>query len=380
MGRLKGLFKYIIFSSAAAVVLFSAALPSFAYKYANTEFYPVREIDGHRFVPIFLEASDFQAIFNRGDMNISISCSSNADIVARDLLSSSYVTLGKNFTFPSNVQLSNLISSNPYGDLFIVEYPFVIFGDGANIDFTYSINLPFQYYFLGGELNFEFFSPANNISASTLSFIVNTPYDTSYQSVFNTFSSYEMNWTETNVLLSNLIVAFNYKPSRKACMLTYEVNPNILHEVSSIDISVSTISSRTSTASPVGVAFDQWIVYLNDDGWEDPDIPTYADLVTNYLDEITNLSPENEERVTELKSALQNVDSVFNDIQSGLEIDIPDVNDLQDTIDSDVLNGSSQFSSNILSPILNTNILIALFGGLFAVVTMKLILFGSGKS
>ena len=189
-----------------------------------------------------------------------------------------------------------------------------------------------------------------------------------------------MNWSQTNVLLYNLVETFNYMPSRKACMLKYEINPNILHEVSSLDISVSTISSRTSTASPVGLVFDEWIVYLNDDGWEDPDKPTYSELVTNYLDEITNLSSENEERVNLLKSELQNVDSVFNDIQSGLEIDIPDVNDLQDTIDSDVLNGSSQFSSYILSPILNTNILIALFGAVFAVVTMKLSLFGSGKS
>lgn len=380
MGRLKDLFKYVFVTSAAALVFTSAAISSSAYRIPSSDIYPDRVIDGKTFSPIILEANDFYEMFLAGDFKIDCIVTSNLSSTIYDYQNGQSSTFYPTVNIPADLNNVRLISAVTRAtEEFIVEYPVMISSTG-NVSVSYNVQLPFSYMFLGGELNYKEFTSINNTSGASLSFILNTPYDTSYQSIFEPISYASLNWSESNIYLENLVVAFNLNFSKPATLVSYEMLPNLLHEVNSLTLSSSYTGNSTGSISPFGIVFGEWVVYINNDNWEDPDKPTYSEVVQDYLDQIVNLSPENQSQIDELRSQLNEVDSVFNDISDGLKVDIPDVDNLGNDIDDDLIYGSTQFSEQILSPILNSHILIMLFGGLFAVVTMKLVLFGSGKS
>lgn len=371
--------RFFVTSVCIAVVIVTAAIPTFAYRVPDPDIYPDKVIDGHTFSPIILESSDFQNMFFNGHIDLTCNVTSNQHISITDLVNRTNLNSYFSFSLPSEELPSTLSAVNLLNEC-IVEYPIVIYGDGGNLQTTYNIDLPFSYMLLGGEIELRIFQPITSVNASSLSLVVNTPYDTSYQYITDNFTIFTGNWTESNMYVSNLVVGYNYTTTRPYALMSYELRPSILHTVHSLNISVSTTGSRTSATSPVGIVFCEWVVYINSDGWTDPDAPTYEDLVMNYLDSIVNITPDNQARVDELREKLSDLDSTLDDLSNDMNVEIPDVDNLIDDIDDDIIDGSTQFSESIMSPILNSNVMIILFGGLFVVAAMKLTLFGSGKS
>lgn len=113
---------------------------------------------------------------------------------------------------------------------------------------------------------------------------------------------------------------------------------------------------------------------------DNPDSPEYSTVVEEYLQAIVNPSPETQERADELRSELSNVDLNLTELSSKLQVEQPNISDVSGNIDSTLLAGSAVFATEVLNPILNQGVVVALFTGVFAIVSLKLILFGSGKS
>ena len=77
---------------------------------------------------------------------------------------------------------------------------------------------------------------------------------------------------------------------------------------------------------------------------------------------------------------MQEIDTQLKDASEDMEVDVPDISDVKNDIPEELQEGNELVSETVLTPILNAPFIVNIFTGLFAIMALKLILFGSGVS
>lgn len=251
---------------------------------------------------------------------------------------------------------------------------------------TYSLAMPFEYY--GGsdsEISITSFHPATGISVNGSLSI----YD-SNDNLIDSFSQNVLN--SSNLPQSSPIysIVASLDPQYEFTALYPYQSFNFIIDsndtlISSIAFATS-INSKSLTTSDndtiLGITIQSFTVYVPGTPVDpdDPDSPSYADVVQEYLSAIVDIDNQTQFEIDALKARLEAVDLDLNDISNQLLVEKPDIFNGVSSIDTSLLNGSQMFVTQSMTPILNQGIIVILFTGVFAIVSLKLVLFGSGKS
>ena len=352
---------------AVAVLCSVMAIPAFA----ETEY-----------VEIVITVEDIYNMAQSGDFTINYELKNTSN-------SSAYI----NFYVPGNVKSytygssSNLsFTVNQYSSLLNQDvclfYSPVAFspssmGNNPNWNIYYSIVMPFGYFLRGSEFYFSAYF-GDDVTTSNLGSLelydsdgtlMDTITDTYFAITPSVFSSdpYLISLYSQGAWSDNL-------GSRKTNHLSYKFSPSTSYSVGSMRFSSSISWSDSAYTSEYIVVPAFMISSIT------ADVPKESSgVIEEYLDVIAGSpSPENQQKINDLKQQMQDIDDQLKQDASDMQVEIPDISDVEATIPEELTQGNEIVSEQVLSPILNAQPISTIFLGLFAIVSLKLFLFGSG--
>lgn len=360
------------------------------------------------YVPISITAEQLYAMFTAGDLKISFFAEGYEDGI--DVI---YYTSNVDYTIYTtgeDVAPTIILDKAFYsGNLFIAMADYVVRFDNTDIEDTisdsgvlsYSIELPFD---SGIFLEID---PDTSIANGILFYLYNWGnYDDYYLIESDDFStlylksgnlvnhtssldgSFGLTTIPSELLSFFNTLGFSHSATSLIGRTTYAFYPNYTAKESDSFV-FNSYSERSFSVDYSAVFFNP--VYLSFSGFtyyvpdviidpEDPDSPTYADMVESYLISITTPTVEGQAKADELKSALDSASEELKQMGNDLSVYVPSIENNVDTLPDEALNGLDIVGQNFLFSILNQPLVVTIFGMLFVLLSLKLILFGSGSS
>lgn len=340
------------------------------------------------YVPITVTVDMFQAMFESGDLVLTATVTNSSSTSSRyqywDILNQSalYLTPGETLIC-QNPQFTKTSGNEAY-----IWFPYNLFANYPIYSTVYySIDLPFDYY--GGtdsELWLTALTPGKTTDRVTGALSL-------FDSNNGLISSQEVNSISQGFLPSNsplyedlqaLDAQYEFIADFMYNSYNFIINSGdtlIDHISFVVNVESHGISLTQSDVVP-GIGLHNVTMYVpgTPTDPDDPDSPTYAEVVEEYLTAIVDLDNQTQSEIDVLKSKLEAVDFDLNNISNQLVVPKPDISNGISTIDTDLLNGTQMFSEKVMTPLFDQGIIIILFTGIFSIVSIKLILFGSGKS
>lgn len=141
---------------------------------------------------------------------------------------------------------------------------------------------------------------------------------------------------------------------------------------------------------PLCFAMSGFTMYVPDDGTGgdtgdtggdiggDTDEPTYAEKVEQYLDAISTPTAEGKAEADRIKNELEEAGANLEQSGDDLQVEVPDVQNKVDELPQEVIDGFGDVVENIVNPLFAVSHVTMLLTAVFVIVTLKLILFGSG--
>ena len=269
---------------------------------------------------------------------------------------------------------------------------------GVILNYSFNIELPFPYRLNGSEVRatFPIGTPDNELSNYSFNFVADIGSSVSSFQGFRHSNTTELHFNELwDFNFSSLGISSNlYKiyyntfpyvktlsvgssPITEQSLLLTEIYYNPLTDVICEDISFSFSLNVPSTygtgddyiqvpslcLKPITVLVPQEIA---------SDVNEYLDIIAGKP------STENQNKINDLQDKFDAVDDELDQAATDLEVDVPDISDVEATIPEELTQGNEIVSQQVLSPILNAQPIATIFLGLFAIVSLKLFLFGSG--
>lgn len=322
-------------------------------------------------VQISLTGEDLYNIWYNGDMNIvgQISFSKKNGFYTNysDNTSGSFSQLN----IPNSLWSAQIIDNS-----FFCFSPYLIEFEGSPSTYSsgYTISFPFSYYLTDTSISCSFYHP---IQASDNDRLAITVYYDNTSTVFeDTLDSYILTTYSNDPFASHWASRYSYSPPSWAETQRFYYN---------VPISVSGLTSslqfyqyvtyyenayRYQIRSPYGFIIDSFNVYVEQE---------VSSVVEEYLDVIAGSpSPENQQKINDLKDQMQDIDDQLKQDASDMQVEIPDISDVESIIPEELTQGNEIVSQQVLSPIFNAQPIATIFLGLFAIVSLKLFLFGSG--
>lgn len=343
---------------------------------------------------VYITVDMLEAMYEAGDLTVSCIVSNNSasgvlPIQYWDIISqtSGYIASGESRTFESSR------FDKPTENEALIWFPYDIYIDdgmsasSTKVSTVYSLSMPFDYY--GGsdsELTINCFTPGSFTNTLNASLSIYDQSDTLISSFPQTYADFRT-LTEGDPIydiVASVDSLFEFiAPYRfNTCTFIIDSNDTLIKSLAfatSIN-SQGLVGSANDTI--LGLSLYSFKVYVpgtpvNPD---DPDSPTYADVVEEYLTAIVDIDPQKQVEVDQLRAKLRAVDLQLDDLTEHLNIEKPNISNGVSNIDTDLLNGSQMFATKVMTPLFDQGIIIILFTGIFAIVSIKLILFGSGKA
>lgn len=365
-----------IFSLILAVtmcfVTYGTAIPT----YAATEY-----------VPVNITVDMLLSMFAAGDLTVSCTVV-NTSSTTRAIQYWDIVN-GESGSLPqgANLNLFSARANQVYSNQTLFWFPFNFYLlNGQAIQTIYTLSMPFDYVgtnqseviigaFTPGRMttavnsSLSIYDSDDNLIDSFTQTTFNQSYLPSDNPIYSIIEANDPNYEFSALYMYNTLIFI---------MNSQDVPINSFNFVSNI------MSSGTTSDNDciMGLFLNNFTVYVPDVNVDpdDPDSPEYSTVVEEYLQAIVNPSPETQQRADALRDELSNVDLNLTNLSSQLQVQQPNISDVAGNIDSTLLAGSTVFATEVLNPILNQGVVVALFTGVFAIVSLKLILFGSGKS
>lgn len=300
-----------------------------------------------------------------------------------DLLNSTTIT--QPFVSSSNVFL--FLEEN--GVLFYFPYIFEYrLMSNVVVDYTFDLDLPFSYRFISDSsitsdnivVEFLIGAPSSLIRSSSMDLL----YDvngTTYSSSGSLTPIGDYRFSSLSYFYEPYVNSFPWLSGLSNLQQSPVYDVNFIFDPSSDDIVSSlSFSFSASLTSSYGNTL-QYIqvpaLYMK--GFSVLVPKEIASDVNEYLDIITGSpTPEQSVRISELEDKFSKIDEDLEQAASDLEVDVPDISDVDSTIPEELTQGNEIVSEQVLSPILNAQPIVTIFLGLFAIVSLKLFLFGSG--
>lgn len=348
-----------------------------------------------RYVPVTITPEMYQGMLTSGDLTaqIFLSRSNSSDsFILFDLSSAQSVTLNQdaNFNLGGSTSISTQFDSNYF---YIYSTSAVMLNQMSGyLNYTYSIILPFDLY-IGTEVSsfrtlFPFPSP-ENVGTAQLTIQLYDGSNVVAQSSINTTAS--PTYWRSNSFTAAVHSSHSYLPSG----WTYDtsstgvrfgliqrnsqlsVSSGYVHfDNISISVNQSGTDSDASTdyfLSPLGfgLGFAEFFVRQSDE-----------EAILEYLDIISSPTPTaaQAQRLNQLRQSFNNVQADLYESAEVLNVEIPDDLPSVDSLPEEVIEGLSQVSEYVVSPILNNPTIIILVSSVFVFTIIKLLLFGSGPS
>lgn len=352
--------------------VYGAALPA----YAATSY-----------TPVVITIDMLEAMYESGDLTFGCILSNTSDssrgITLWNIVSQTTNTLPQGEVRTFDTSRFDRVSNNEA----LIWCPYNVYllsGQACRV--TYSLAMPFEYY--GGadsEVTITSFHPATGVTVNGSLSI----YD-SNDNLINSFSQNILNSSNLPqsspiyAIVASLDSQYEFTALYPFQTFNFIMNSNDTM-INSIAFATS-IDSKSLTSGNndtiLGITIQSFTVYVPGTPVDpdDPDSPSYADVVQDYLSAIVDIDNQTQYDIDVLKAKLNAVDLDLNDISDQLVVQKPDISNGVSSIDTDLLNGSQMFVTQSMTPILNQGIIVILFTGIFAIVSLKLVLFGSGKS
>lgn len=352
----------------------------FAVITSITAFSSLALLDTNDYDLIQLTYEQINAMFEAGDATYNLSFGGDLYLFPldnSDTITSSYPRFSSS---SADFNIDRVyVSSTQRGTLLWFPYCYSNFLQDDSSYVVHDLALPFDFYMINTQLTFRFFVPGtrvdtagnnkisigvydenNNmsildISASSLSTLATT--NVIFDPVWNTYPDYQFKSTMGNF----------YSIYRNQTGLSYDYKLTGLSLTLDLD---SYNYAGTTNQALCGMVFYDTAVYVD---------KAQSGLVEEYLDLIVNPTPETQVRVEEIRQEFARIDSDLDDISRTLDVEKPDIGNAVDSIPNDLLIGSKQSAENIFAPILSNSLMVMLFTGIFAILGLKLILFGSGR-
>lgn len=343
---------------------------------------------------VYITVDMLEAMYEAGDLTVSCIVSNTSATGARsvqywDIISqtSGYIAAGESRTFESSR------FDRPFSNQALIWFPYNIFiTDGSSatqttVSTVYSLSMPFDYYGRSdSEVSIMCFTPGpftTSLNASLSIYDESDSLISSFTQTYTDFSSLPEGNPIYDIVASvdplyQFVAPYRYN----TCTFIMDSNDTLIKSLAfatSIN-SQGLVGSDNDTILGLGLySFKVYVPGTPVDP-DDPDSPSYADVVEEYLAAIVDIDNQTQFEIDALKAKLDAVDLDLNDISDQLVVQKPDISNGVSSIDTALLNGSEMFVTQSMTPILNQGIIVILFTGIFAIVSLKLVLFGSGKS
>lgn len=349
-----------------------------------------------RYVPLTITPEMYQGMLNSGDLTarVFLSFSNSGDsVVLYDLSTGSSAILSSDVSF--NLGSSTTDSSSQFDSNYYYLYtPTAVMLNHMSgyINYLYSIVLPFDLY-VGSEASsfrtlFPFPSP-ENVGTAQLTVQLYDGSNVVSQSSINTTAS--PTYWRSNSFTGSVHSSYSYLPS------------GWTYDTSSTGVRFGLIQRNSQLSVSSGyVHFDKISISVNQSG-TDSDVSTdyflsplgfglgFANFyvrqsdeeaILEYLDIISSPTPTaaQVQRLNDLRQRFNSVQSDLDESAEVLNVEIPDDLPGVDTLPDEVVEGLSQVSEYVVSPILNNPTIIILVSSVFVFTIIKLLLFGSGPS
>lgn len=254
-----------------------------------------------------------------------------------------------------------------------------------NWNVYYNIVFPFGYYLRGSEFYFSSYF-GDDISTSSSGYLtvydedgtaLSTISESPYTLVPSTFATdtYLSFFYSSGTWSSNIPGKVVRNVGDYGLNSAYfRFSPSFDVPIGSLQFSSSVSWSDTSSYSSYGVVPAFMISSIT--GYVEAEV---APIVEQYLEAIAGPpSPENQQKINDLKDQMQDIDDQLKQDASDMQVEIPDISDVESTIPEELTQGNEIVSQQVLSPIFNAQPIATIFLGVFAIVSLKLFLFGSG--
>lgn len=259
--------------------------------------------------------------------------------------------------------------------------------------FTYILDFPFPYVLQDTVFNVQVFFPLQEDTATLNINLLDDVGETLFNfsdtpdSYLNTlWSDYQNNkilklyydlfysGSGANNVITQYYIPYGFRSNGNFFSLT--CTSNSIADSISFNSSLSfTVPGGASSywSSPVGISLGSFTAY----------VPTgSAPVVDEYLELLKDIAgsptPENQQKINQLKQEMQEIDTQLKESAEDMAVDVPDISDVKNDIPEELQEGNELVSGAILSPILDIQPIATILLGTFAILALKLILFGSG--
>lgn len=342
------------------------------------------------FQELTITYEDLFNMFVNGDLSVSFHMSNtstyNLSVTTSVGTSESII---KNETYP-------LSSASLLDDSIFFSLPWISIAttltNGVKYDFDYSINFPFPYKLNNTTFYIRTFFPYSVSTSNLLVFLLDSQGETvaNFGDSANTlvsvpwsnynsdpFASYYYDLfyhdSGSNNYITGLFIPQNYN----LVSSYFSVSGSSNKVGSSISFQVTNTftcnpTQPNNTASPIGISLSSFSVLIPVEVV--PDVEEYLDIIAGPP------TAENQAKITELKEKFDSIDDDLNQAADDMAVEVPDISDVQNDIPDELQQGNDLVSETVLTPILNVPFIGSIFTGLFSILALKLILFGSGSS
>ena len=355
---------------------------------------------------VTLTASDLKLLFDAGlltaSVTIDVDANSLSSLKIKNMTVGATTTISRGQSATYVLDSSEIVSygQEPYNTLNLLVYsPFVLIGpSGAASTASYTISYNFQFSFEGyvsPDTSFitQYFVGSDDFKGSQTIRVFDVNTSSTYSQSSSTFTGTTL--SPSDIYIYYIFYQFGFTPKNSTFSAIFNqilVNtPLCLTNNVVFSMAGDSLYSRAEvTDNPLAFAISEFEFYEyvepdpdpDPDPEPDPDPDPEPDTSTSDLSEVISIlrdvSSSDQEKIDNLKQAFDDVDEDLKDAADQMEVEIPDISDSVSSIPSDLMQGNEMVSQQILAPILNIQPLATIFLGVFAILAIKLLLFGSG--
>lgn len=359
-------------------------------------------LDLNNYEQVVIGYDELYSMFAAGDLSVTCTVFARngvANVALIDLLNDTSEVIPQNTTETRTFNLFNSAPLNVGSNQGLLIYGDYLLNKTTIAGYCYvqyDLQLPFEVYLQGEPitvLSYVFgdgFSSDGVAGISTFTFNYTTETGITTNNIPDTAAVFSVDtWSSDNERVSPYYSLYPDVDFDSYLNFSYV----LAYDTPTIDESVSTFSfndlvyvdksssSADTVTSPLAIALYPITAYVPIGG-SNPDggdiTPEYGEAVKEYLDKITNPTPENVERVEQLRDVFEEIDNDLGNISDELAIEKPDISGSIDDIPDELQSSVNNITNDVLSPLLNAPFMLLLFTGIFAICYIKLILFGSG--